>query len=105
MAQAAPMGGHLRDESSPSLHFSTGVKFMGEKQALVTVFDGGHLKDDTLRDIAEASMKHHLRDAEGEVPRWQATNVWMDSAYVSQTRYVQMIINNGPRPRTGIQGR
>lgn len=105
MAQAAPMGEHRRDESTHSLTFATGVKFMGEKQALVTVFDGGHLKDDTLRDIAEASMRHHLRNAEGEIPIWQATGVWMDSGYESSTRYVQMIINNGPRPRTRIQGR
>lgn len=86
--------------SQHSLSISTGVQFMGEKQALVTIYGGEDLNDDTLKGIAEASIRSHFGTTGTVSPYlWDATGVWQDINPTSTARYVQLVVRTKPTAR------
>jgi hypothetical protein len=75
-----------------ALTVSMGVKAMGTKQAIVTIYDGALFKDDTLKDMAMQAFRVWM-DNSDEANNWEPSMIWLDEkdggAYRA-TRYVTM---------------
>ena len=82
-------------ENAPETHALTigmGVKMMGMKQAVVTIFDGAFFKEDTLKDLAMNAFRVWL-DNSREADNWEPSMVWLDvkdGTSYRATRYVTM---------------
>jgi hypothetical protein len=75
-----------------ALTIGMGVKMMGMKQAVVTIFDGALFKDETLKDLAMNAFRVWMDNSE-EANNWEPSMIWLDEkdggAYRA-TRYVTM---------------
>lgn len=82
-------------ENAPATHALTigmGVKMLGMKQAVVTIFDGALFKDDTLRDLAMSAFRRWM-DNSDEANNWGVFDIWHDEKDVRSyrtTRYVTL---------------
>lgn len=75
-----------------ALTIGMGVKAMGLKQAVVTIYDGQLFKEDTLRDLAMNAFRIWMNNSD-EVNNWETSMIWEDQndgENFRSTRYVTL---------------